>query len=94
MEWTENTTNQYRYFLESNFVSANQNEEIKKSTAGQGKDSTTGCLVDYNYVKNQYRLIAVDLNRQKELDADPKAIHQVEFIGKLKNDGNENAGGI
>ena len=25
-------------------------------------------------IKNHYRLIAVDLSRQKELDADPKAI--------------------
>ena len=28
--------------------------------------------------------MAVDLSRQKELDADPKAIQQIEFIGKLK----------
>ena len=31
--------------------------------------------------KNHYRLIAVDLSRQKELDADPKAIQQIEFVG-------------
>ena len=37
------------------------------------------------YIKNNYRLIAVDLGRQKELDADPKAIEQIEFVGKLKN---------
>ena len=37
------------------------------------------------YIKNIYRLIAVDLSRQKELDADPKAIEQIEFVGKLKN---------
>ena len=29
-------------------------------------------------------LIAVDLSRQKELDADPKAIQQTEFVGQLK----------
>ena len=37
------------------------------------------------YIKNNYRLITVDLSRQKELDADPKAIEQIEFVGKLKN---------
>ena len=37
------------------------------------------------YIKNHYRLIAVDLSREKELDADSKAIQQIEFIGKLEN---------
>ena len=37
-----------------------------------------------NISKNHYRLIAVDLSRQKELDADPKAIQQIEFVGQLK----------
>ena len=31
------------------------------------------------------RLIAVDLSRQKELEAGPKAIQQIEFAGQLKN---------
>ena len=43
-----------------------RNEEIKNLTAGQGEGYTTGCLLDYDYIKNQYRLIAVDLSRQKE----------------------------
>ena len=44
----------------------------------------TEWLLDYEYVKNHYRLIAVDLSRQKELDADPKGIEQTEFAGQLK----------
>ena len=47
-------------------------QEIRKLTIGQGKDYTTGCLLDYEHIKNHYRLISVDLNRQKELDADQK----------------------
>ena len=47
-------------------------EEIRKLITGQGEDNTTGCLLDYEYIKNHYRLMAVDLSRQKELDADPK----------------------
>ena len=59
-------------------------EQIRKLTTGQGEDYTTGCLLDYNYIKNHYRLIAVDLSRQKELDADLKVIQQIEFVGQLK----------
>ena len=61
-----------------------QYEEIKKLTTGQGEDCTTGCLLDYDYIKNHYRLIAVDLSRQNELDADLKAIQLIEFDGQLK----------
>ena len=42
-------------------------------------------MLDYDYIKNHYRLIAVDLSRQKESDADPKAIQEIEFLGQLKN---------
>ena len=63
---------------------------MRKLTTGQGEVYTTGCFLDYGYIKNHYRLIATDLSRQKELDADPKAIQQIEFVGKLKkvNDNN------
>ena len=49
-------------------------KEIKKLLTGQGEDYTTGCLLDYEYIKNHYKLIAIDLSRQKELGADSKAI--------------------
>ena len=49
-----------------------------------GEDYTPGCLLHYDYIKNRYRLTAVDLSRQKKIDADPKAIHQIEFVGHLK----------
>ena len=35
----------------------------------------------------------VDLSRQKELDADPKAIQQTEFVWQLKNKDDINADG-
>ena len=60
-------------------------EEIRKLKTGQGEDHTTGCLLDYDYLKNHQRLIAVYLSRQKELDTDPKAVQQIEFVGQLKN---------
>ena len=60
-------------------------EEIRKLTTGQEEDHTIECLLDYDYIKNHYRLTATDLSRQKESDDDPKAIHQIEFVGQLKN---------
>ena len=43
-----------------------------------------GCLLDYQYFLNHYQLIAVDLSKQKELDADPRAIQQIDFYGMLR----------
>ena len=60
-------------------------EEIRKLITGQGEDYTTECLLDYQYIKNHYRLIAVDLSRQKELDDDPKAVQQIESARHIKN---------
>ena len=59
-------------------------DEIRKIATGKGDNYTTGCLLDYQYFKNHYQLIAVDLSRQKKLDADPTAIQQIEFYGMLK----------
>ena len=36
----------------------------------------------YHYFLNHYQLIVVDLSKQKELEADPKAIQQIQFYGK------------
>ena len=48
--------------------------------------------MDYDYIKNHYELIAFDSSGQKELDADPKAIQQIELVRQLKKPGaNDNA---
>ena len=73
------------FYDEANRSDIKRYEEIRKLTTEQGEDHTTGCLLDYDYIKNYDRLIAVDLSRQKELDADAKAIQQIEFDGQLKN---------
>ena len=46
-----------------------------------GDDYTTSCLLDYAYFKDNYKFIAVDLSKQKALDADPRAIQQIVFQG-------------
>ena len=46
-----------------------------------GDDYTTSYLLDYAYFKDNYRLIAVYLSKQKTLEADPRAIQQIVFQG-------------
>ena len=53
-------------------------ENIRKIATGQGDDYTTGCLLDYNYFK-KHNMIPIDLSKQQALDADPKAIQQMEI---------------
>ena len=61
-------------------------EIICKIKAGQGDDYTTGCLLEYNYFKKYYKMIAISLSKQQALDADPKAIQQINFTGNLEQD--------
>ena len=63
-------------------------ENISKIATGQGDDYTTGCLLDYSYFTNTYKMIAVDLSKQQALDADPRAIQQINFTANLDRAGN------
>ena len=49
-------------------------DNIRKISSGQGDDYTTACLLDYPYFEEYYKLIAIDLSKQKKLNADPKAM--------------------
>ena len=53
---------------------------------GKGEDYATGSLLDFNYFNEHYKLVAVDLPEQKELNADPRAIQQIEFKYMLQTD--------
>ena len=63
-------------------------ENIRKTATGQGDDYTTGCLLDYSYFKDHYKMIAIDLSKQQALDADPRAIQQINFTANLDRAGN------
>ena len=51
-------------------------DNIRKIATDQRDDYATGCLLDYPYFKENYKLIAIDLSKQQALDADPKEIQQ------------------
>ena len=44
---------------------------------------TTGCLLDYPYSKEYFKLIATDIAKEQALDAGPKKIQQVNFTGNV-----------
>ena len=54
--------------------SIKQYNEVRKISTGQAYDYTTGCLLDFVYVEKNYRLIATDLSKQKDLDVHSRAI--------------------
>ena len=63
-----------------------QYDEIRKISTGYDDVYTTGSLLDYTYFKDNYRLIAVDLSKQKALDTDLRSIQQIvlqRFVGRF-----------
>ena len=80
------TKNKYNVIIDGRNIHDNPIEsdiekyrELKKVMIGKGEDYTTGSLLDFDYFNKHYKLVAVDLSKQKELDADPRAIQQIEF---------------
>ena len=63
-------------------------DNIRKIVIGYGDDNTTGCLLDYPYFLDTYQMIAVDLSRQRALDADLRSIQQINFTANLDRAGN------
>ena len=41
-------------------------ENIRKVAAGQVDDFTTGCLLDYPYFKENYKMVAIDLSKSRQ----------------------------
>ena len=75
-------------FLPSINSNLNTYENIRKNASGQGDDYTTGCLLDYSYFNENYKMNAIDLSKQQVLDADPRAIQKTNFTANLDRAGN------
>ena len=43
-------------------------------------------MLNYSYFKENYKMIAIDLSKQQALDADPRAIQQINFTANLDRD--------
>ena len=66
--------------------SIKQYDEIRTKSTEQGDDYTTSCLLDFAYFEKKCRSVAVDLSKQKALDADSIAIKEIIFTGKSSAD--------
>ena len=71
------------FFQANNKNSLGIYDKIRKIAAGQGDYYTTRCLLDYPNYKEYFKLIPIDLIKQQKLDADPKAIEQINFTANL-----------
>ena len=65
-----------------------RHENIRKIVIGQGDDYRIGCLLDYPNLKENYEIIAIGLSKKQALDADPRAIQQINFTANLDRGGN------
>ena len=54
----------------------------------RNNECTTGNLLDYDYFKKYYKLIAIDLSKQQVLQENEDLIQQINFIGRLENAAN------
>ena len=52
-------------------------DNIQKIVIDKGDDYSTGCLLDYNYFNNYFKMIATNLSKRQPFDADPKAIQKI-----------------
>ena len=50
---------------------------MRKIKNGQGDDNTAGCLLNFTYFKDSYKLIAKYLSKEEAPDADPNVIKQI-----------------
>ena len=54
----------------------------------KNNEYTTGNLLDYDYFKKYYKLIAIDLSKQQLLQENEDLIQQINFIGRLEEAAN------
>ena len=63
-------------------------DKIRRSKTSEGDDCTTGCLLHCLYFRNYCKTIAINLSKHQVLDADPKAIQQINFTANIDRDEN------
>ena len=57
----------------------------------KNNEYTAGKLIDYDYFKKYYKLIAIDLSKQQVLQENEDLVQQINFIGRLDTNANASA---
>ena len=79
----------FRNFFDQPINSINKTyENIRRTATGQGDDYTAGSLLDYSYIKENHKIIAIYLSKQQAFDVNPRAIQQINFTANLDRVGN------
>ena len=69
-------------------IKTEEEEYEKIIDISRNNEYTTGNLLDYDYFKKYYKLIAIDLSKQKVLQENEDLIQHFNFIGKLEEAAN------
>ena len=54
----------------------------------KNNEYTTGNLLDYDYFKKYYKVIAIDLSKQHVLQENEALIQQINLVGRLEEESN------
>ena len=65
------------------FIKTEEEVYEKIIDVSRNNEYTTGNLLDYDYLKKYYKLIAIDLSKQQILQENEDLIQQINFIGRL-----------
>ena len=69
-------------------IKTNKEAYEKIIDISRNNEYTTGNLLDYDYFKKYYKLIAIDLSKQQVLLENEDLIQQINFIGRLEEAAN------
>ena len=77
--------NRQNFFDQTVWNNLRTYNNIQNIATVQGDDCPTDCLLYYNYFDNYYKMIAIDVSKQKPLNADPKAVKHIQFYYKSRS---------
>lgn len=63
-------------------------KETKKTGIWPDEDPAAGCLLHYQYIKNNCKVWTIYFSREKVLDSETKIIQQIELAVELKSTNN------